>query len=296
MELKQLHIFLESTKTLNFTKAADNLGYTQANVTIQIRQMEEELHTPLFNRIGKSITLTEAGSQLVPLALKMIQMEEMILNIDTNVRDTGSIRIGVCDSLCVYRLPRIIYQYKQHYPNVNLSLTILKCSEFYSTLANNQIDLAFTIGYLQKEKNIHYTAERKEKICVLASKDHALTKKHNLTPNDFSGVPLILAEPAAYYRQKFLQELIENNITPQIMVETESIQAIKKLTEQGLGVCIMPKIAAIEEINSGILMPLDYTCDYGIHSHIIWHTDKYLSPCQEEFIRMACEQIADTNY
>lgn len=135
-----MHIFLESTRTLNFTKAAENLGYTQANVTIQIEQLEEELHTPLFNRIGKSITLTDAGSQLIPLALKMIHMEEQMLNVDTNTKDNGSIRIGDCDSLCVYRLPRIIYQYKQRYPNVNISLTILKCSEFYSTLANNQID------------------------------------------------------------------------------------------------------------------------------------------------------------
>lgn len=291
MELKQIHIFLESAQTLNFTKAADNLGYTQANVTIQIKQMEEELHTPLFNRIGKSISLTDAGRQLIPIALKMIHMEEMLLNVNTATIDSGSIRIGVCDSLCVYRLPRIIYQYKQCYPNVKIFLTILKCSEFYNALSNNEIDIAFTIGYLQKEKNIHYLAEKEEKICVLAAKDHELTKKHNLTQNDFTNIPLILAEPAAYYRQRFLQELIENNITPQIMVETESIQAIKKLTEQGLGICVMPEIAAINEIKTGILVPLDYTCNYHIYSHIIWHTDKYLSPCQEKFIQMACKQI-----
>ena len=294
MELKQIHTFLELSKTLNFTKAAEKLGYTQANVTIHIKQLEEELHTQLFNRMGKTITLTDAGLQLIPHATEMLHMEEKMLNVNANTKDFGSIRIGVCDSLCVYRLPKIIYQYKKVYPNVNVTLTILKCSEFYDALTLGQIDIAFTIGYLQKEKNIYYTAEKEEKIYVLASKEHPLTKKSNLSPTDFSGIPLILAEPAAYYRQNFLQDLIKNSILPQIMVETESIQAIKKLTEQGLGVCIMPEIAAIEDIESGILVPLDYICNYGIHSHIIWHKDKYLSSCQKEFINMASTHILNS--
>lgn len=291
MELKQLHIFLELSKNLNFTKTAEKLGYTQANITIQIKQLEEELHTQLFNRMGKTITLTDAGLQLIPHATEMLHIEEKILNVDVTIKDFGNIRIGVCDSLCVYRLPKIIYDFKKIYPNVNITLTILKCSEFCDALTRNQIDIAFTIGYLQKDKNICYTAEKDEKIYVLASKEHPLTKKNNLSPADFSGIPLILAEPAAYYRQNFLQDLIKNSISPQVMVETESIQAIKKLTEQGLGVCIMPEIAAIEDIESGMLTPLDYICNYGIHSHIIWHKDKYLSPCQEQFIKMASKHI-----
>ena len=289
MELKQLKIFHALAQELNFTRVAKKLGYTQANVTIQIKALEEELQTPLFNRMGRQISLTQGGEKLFSLTAQMLELEESIFHISDNSVEEGHIRIGVCDSLCVSRLPKLIGGYKTRYPNVDITLNILKCSEFYPLLATNQIDLAFTIGYLRKEEEICYTAERLEPICVLASPTHPLCGK-KLTAEDFSGVPLILAEQAAYYRQNFEKELVRANCTPRIMVETESIQAIKKLTEQGLGVCVLPKTAVAEEIENNRLAVLDYTCDYGIYSHIIWHRNKQLSPCQKEFLSY-CEKI-----
>lgn len=284
MELKQIRTFYILAQELNFTRAAEKLGYTQANVTIQIKTLEEELRTPLFNRMGRRISLTEEGEKLLLLAARMLELEDFMAHIGDSRIDEGHIRIGVCDSLCVTRLPQIISGYKGKYPKVDITLNILKCSEFYALLRKNEIDLAFTIGYLRKEENICYMAERPEKICVLAGPDHPLCNRKNLSVKDFAGVPLILAEQAAYYRQNFEKELIRENITPHIMVETESIQAIKKLTGQGLGVCVLPEIAALDEIGNGSLRVLDFACDYGIYSHIIWHKSKQFSPCQKEFL------------
>ena len=284
MELKQLKIFSVLAQELNFTRAAENLGYTQANVTIQMKSLEDELQTKLFNRMGRQISLTEDGEKLFGLTIEILGLVDTISNIKQKSVEKGSIRIGVCDSLCVSRIPEIISEYKKLYPNVEITLNILKCSEFYPLLLKNQIDVAFTIGYLRKEEDICYTAENMEPICVLSAPSFPLHKKKNLSVRDFSGVPLILTEKAAYYRQNFEQELIRGNVTPRIMVETESIQAIKKLTERGLGVCILPRIAALEEIEQKRLVVLDYECDYGIYSHIIWHKNKQLSPCQKEFL------------
>lgn len=293
MEIKHLHTFLILSQELNFTRAAEKLGYTQSNVTFHIKALEQELHTPLFNRLGKNISLTDAGKNLLPLAAQMLALEKNILALQEEASGRGTIRIGVCDSLCVNRLPKIIYDYKKEHPYVNISLEILRCSEFYSKLAQDQIDLAFTIGYLRKEENILYAAEKEEPICVLSAPDFPLARKSHLTPMDFANVPLILAEKAAYYRVNFERDLIQNNIIPRIMVETESIQAIKRLTEKSLGVCIMPKVAALEELASGSLVILDYACNYGIHSHIIWHKDKHLSSCQQNFLNFAVSFLQD---
>ena len=281
MELKQLKIFYSLAQELNFTRVAEKIGYTQANVTIQIKSLEDELQTKLFNRMGKQISLTEDGQKLLTLVSDMLKLEDSISHIKQDSVEQGSIRIGVCDSLCAFRLPNVISAYKKLYPQVEISLNILKCSEFYPLLLRNQIDIAFTIGYLRKEEDICYISETYEPIYVFASPSFSLAHKKGLTAKDFSGVPLILA---AYYRQNFEQDLIRANITPRIMVETESIQAIKKLTEKGLGVCVLPRIAAVEEIEQKRLVTLDYTCDYEIYSHIIWHKDKQLSPCQKEFL------------
>jgi DNA-binding transcriptional LysR family regulator len=292
MDFKQVQTFYVLSEELNFTKAADKLGYTQSCITQHIRKLEEELGVSLFDRIGKKVTLTEAGRRLIPTASQLLKISQNLSELSKETSgETGPIRIGVCDSLCIEKMPAIIKVFRQAYPNVDIYLKILKCSEFLSELRENKIDLAYTIGYLNKIPEIKYTAETVEQVLVLASPDHPLVLKKKLTPRDFDAVPLIMAEPAAYYRRNFLNELERSGITPKIILETESIQAIKNLTESGLGVCVLPKAAAGAEIKAGKLVPLDYTCDYNIRSQIIWHKDKWLSSGMKEFIRIAEEVI-----
>jgi DNA-binding transcriptional LysR family regulator len=290
MDFKQLQTFYIVSKELNFTKAAQQLGYTQSCVTLHIQKLEEELGVPLFERIGKKVFLSDAGKNLLPTTMQLLKMTQNLKDItQKNSLETGSIRIGICDSLCIEKMPLIIKSFKHQYPNVDIYLKILKCSEFINELRENNIDLAYTIGYLNKIPEIQYCAEVTETICVLAAPDFPLTLKKNLYTKDFDGIPFILTESASYYRKNFLAELEQSAITPKIILETESIQAIKNLTESGLGVCILPQVAANAEIKAGKLVCLDYTCDYGIQSQLIWHRDKWLSPILNEFINITKE-------
>lgn len=294
MDFKQLQTFQVLSEELNFTRAAEQLGYTQSCITQHIRKLEEELGVSLFDRIGKKVTLTEAGSSLIPYASQLIKITRNFHEYSKEVAgETGTIRIGICDSLCIEKMPAIIKAFKKEYPNVDIYLKILKCSEFLDELRENKIDLAYTIGYLNKIPEIKFTAETVEEILVLSAPDYPLASVKNLKTNDFDGIPLIMAEPAAYYRRNFLNDLERSGITPKIILETESIQAIKNLTESGLGVCILPRAAAGEEINNGKLVPLAYTCDYDIRSQIIWHRDKWLSVTLKGFIRIAEEVISN---
>lgn len=292
MDFKQLHTFYVLSNELNFTRTAEKLSYTQSCITLHIKKLEDELGVPLFDRIGKKVSLTEAGRRLVPTARELLKISQSFHELSKEASaETGSIRIGICDSLCIEKMPAIVKSYKRAYSNVDIYLKILKCSEFFNELRDNKIDLAYTIGYLSKIPEIQYTAEKTEPILILASPGYPLASKRNLSPKDFDGIPLILTEPAAYYRKNFLTELERNGIHPKIILETESIQAIKNLTESCLGICILPKTAAGTEISAGRLIPLDYTCDYDIRSQIIWHRDKWLSLIMKEFIRIAEEVI-----
>ena len=102
MELKQLKIFYSLAQELNFTRVAEKIGYTQANITIQIKSLEDELQTKLFNRMGKQISLTEDGQKLYSLVIEMLRLEDTISHIKQDSIEQGSIRIGVCDSLCAF--------------------------------------------------------------------------------------------------------------------------------------------------------------------------------------------------
>lgn len=291
MELKHLNTFYIMSKELNFTKAAEILGYTQACVSLHIQSLETELNARLFNRIGKSVTLTDVGEKLVPYAIKIINTEKEIQFLGAESPSKGLIRIGICDSLCINRLPNIIRLFKQSYPDIEIHLTILKCSEFYNELAQNEIDMAFTIGHLNKDNNIKYEAEKDEHIVVLCSPLNPLSQLKNVTLNDFRDVPILFTEKAAYYRQHFEQELTSHGITPNIILETESIQAIKNLTQTDLGICILPYTAAEQEIKNGQLAIVDYKCNYHIQSQIIWHKDKWFTKPQNDFIKIAKEYI-----
>jgi DNA-binding transcriptional LysR family regulator len=292
MDIKQIQTFQILSEELNFTRAADKLGYTQSCITQHIRKLEEELGVSLFDRIGKKVTLTEAGNSLIPYASQLLKIIRNFHDFSKAAAgETGTIKIGVCDSLCMERMPAIIKAFKMVYPNVDIYLKILKCSEFLDELRDNKIDLAYTIGYLNKIPEIQFTAEKVEPILVLAAPGDPLTEKKNLGPKDFDGTPLIMAEPAAYYRKNFLIDLERNGINPKVILETESIQAIINLTESGLGVCVLPKTAAGTEIRAGRLIPLDYSCDYDIRSQVIWHRDKWLSLVLKEFILIAEEEI-----
>ncbi len=292
MDFKQLQSFYVLSNELNFTRAASKLGYTQSCITLHIKKLEDELGIPLFDRIGKKVTITEAGNRLLPTVCQLLKISQDLQDFSNETTGkTGTIRIGICDSLCIEKMPAIIKAFSKEYPDVDIYLRILKCSEFLNELRDNKIDLAYTIGYLNKIPEIEYTAEVLEPILVLASPNHRLVSKEKLTPKDFDGIPLIMAEPAAYYRRNFINDLERNGINPKIILETESLQAIKNLTCSGLGVCILPKTAADAEINAGKLVPLDYKCDYDIKSQIIWHRDKWLSFIIKEFIRIAKEVI-----
>lgn len=294
MDFKQLQTFYVLSNELNFTRAADKLGYTQSCITLHIKKLEDELGLTLFDRIGKKVTMTEAGCKLLPSVCQLLKISQNLQEFSNETTSkTGTIRIGICDSLCIEKMPAIIKSFSLIYPDVDIYLKILKCSEFLNELRDNKIDLAYTIGYLNKIPEIQYTAEKLEPILVLASPNHRLVSKENLIPNDFDGIPLIMAEPAAYYRRNFLNDLERSGINPKIILETESLQAIKNLTCSGLGVCILPKAAAGAEINAGKLVPLNYICDYEIKSQIIWHRDKWLSFILKEFIRIAEEVIEE---
>ena len=297
MDIKQLQTFFVLSNELNFTRTADKLGYTQSCVTQHIRKLEDELQVPLFNRIGKKVTLTEAGSSLLPSVQQLLKINQNLLDFSIDAAgNAGTIRVGICDSLCIEKMPAIIKFFKQSYPNVDIYLRIYKCSEFLNELRSNNIDLAYTIGYLNKTSEIKYAAEAEETILVLASPSDPLVSKKHLCAEDFNGIPLILSEPAAYYRRNFISDLERHGINPKIIIETESIQAIKNLTESGLGICILPQTAANAEINAGKLVSLDYECNYGIKSQIIWHRDKWLSKTIEEFIKVAEDIIEMNNF
>ena len=130
MEIRTLTTFLKVAETQNFTQAAALLGYSQSAVTIQIRQLEKELQVQLFDRIGKQVSLTDKGRQLMVYANTIIEAAEQAssLGLDDSEPE-GILRLGTVDSLAATILPDLLSQLHPQYPKIRSEIVILAGSE-----------------------------------------------------------------------------------------------------------------------------------------------------------------------
>ena len=289
MELRQLQTFLTLSELNSFTKTASELGYAQSNITAQIKQLEQELGGQLFNRLGHSVTLTEKGHKLVPYATKLLALsKEAIATIAVSPHNI--ISIIASESLCTYRLPLLLGTFRQNHPEVEFHIQLLNNDNFYDSLVTGQADIAYT---LQQEVSQPYVKElliSPEIIGSYAIPEYPLAKKKSLTTHDFNGIPLILTGAGCCYRAAFLNELLSSNVTPNIILETSSLQVIKEMTLSGIGVCVLPQMAVIKELKEGKLIQLPYEMNYGFASQLMIHKDKVCSTSLQDFTDFA--QIA----
>ena len=289
MDFKQLNAFLTISKLQSFTKAADALGYAQSTITTQIKLLECELDVKLFERIGKTTTLTHEGKKLLPYAKQILKLSTDIKSTVSNEnKPTGTLTIGAAESLCVLRLPEILKEYKHLYPDVDVSLKFGSCADFRHYLSENLIDVAFSLGVKIDSDEFISDVELKEPMLLLAYPGHDLINKREIFPTDIKDESLILTETGCSYRAAFERILKDNGIKPNNTLETGSVQAIKQFTMSGLGITFLPEIAVKDEVKAGKLIPLNWAGpDLNIISQVIYHKDKWISPALKEFISLS---------
>ena len=123
MTIIQLSTFLKIIEMNSFSAAANSLGYAQSTVTTQIKQLEDELGCVLFERLGKSISLTSAGERLITYAEKMLQLERDIrLEVTDEDNPAGVLKLGVSESLCVSRFPKILMEFNRLNPRTEIRI------------------------------------------------------------------------------------------------------------------------------------------------------------------------------
>ena len=287
MELKNIQTFLKVTEACGFTKAAVELGYSQAAVTAQIKQLETELGTPLFDRLGRSICLTEAGRNLLPAAYQMQQAAENIVN-SVRGRDTiaGEIRIGASSSTSMGKLPGIISSLITRYPDVRISV---RSSDFIDDLIHKIKTGEFDFLYLLDEHN-HYSdfriiQESPEAVGFVTYASNPLCTRKKIPLQTVLQAQLVTSDRDSSYSMYLAQRVTRQGISYRPAAEVSSISAIVEILLQGFGVGFIPLFMAEPWIARGELTVLDVE-DPGIE---IWlqlfcHKDKWLSPAMQAFI------------
>ena len=276
MTITQLSTFLKITELNSFSAAADSLGYAQSTVTTQIKQLEDELGCVLFERLGKTISLTSSGERLITYAEKMLQLErEIRLDVTDEENPAGVLKLGVSESLCISRFPQILMEFNKNNPRTEIRIQFVTHESIPDLLQKGELDMVYTLNPLFEDDRIKILHKKREKLAFYVSPDHPMAGK-TIREKDLKDVPLLLTGHNCNFRHMLLADLEENGISPKIVLETSSKEVLKQFAEGGFGVAFIPEMAAEKEIKVGKLKPLIWKgADFPVFSQVLIHKDKH---------------------
>ncbi|MDR3539718.1 MAG: LysR family transcriptional regulator [Desulfosporosinus sp.] len=294
MELRHLFTFIAVVEIGGFTRAATKLGYAQSSVTAQIQALEAELETPLFDRLGKKINLTDAGRRLLPYAHEITKMHNLAKDaIRSDTVLTGTLTIGAPESLAAFRLPGIVRDYKNQYPDVKIILKPGVCWEMPDLIRSGELDLAFLLQPETEDRDLHIETLVHEKMALIAPPGHPLVRYGSVEPAHLKDETILHTEPGCTYRALFEQHLNNHGIFPNPNLEFWSIEAIKNCVMSGLGLSFLPLITVQNEVREGKLMLLAWDDrQQRLTTQIAYHTKKWLSPALREFLLLVRQHAA----
>ncbi|EEM04869.1 hypothetical protein bmyco0002_26670 [Bacillus pseudomycoides] len=289
LEIKQLITFKTAAENLNFTQTAKKLNFAQSSVTAQIKALEAELGTPLFERLGKRLFLTEAGRKFQLYADKMIALSheaKMALKGDEEI--SGTLVIGAQESQCTYRLPSILKEFKTQFPQIKLIFKPAHSNEdVKEQLMEGKLDLAFILDECKAEDALHVESLVREKLKIVVFPNHPLLEKSIISTKDFESETLLLTELGCSYRTIFEELFRADDVYPVNKIEFVSVEAIKQCVIVGLGIAILPAMVVEKDIQQGTMkeLVLENTIS-PIFTQIAWHKDKWITAPLQQFIEV----------
>lgn len=240
MEIKQLEYFKTVCKELHFTNAAKRLNISQPSLSQQIRILESEIGKPLFNRIGKKISVTEAGQILLEhsnnILAELKEIEQAIDDMNNLTR--GRVSIGALLTIVSYLIPNVVLRYNYLFPDITMNVTGLNSRNIRRKLLQGELDLGISM-LEEDDKELESIPLFTESFSLAVPIDHVLAKEDIVPLTVLEKTKNILL-PDYYYTRKLLNKHCESlGFELKAFVEVETMEALITMVEYGAGVTIL---------------------------------------------------------
>ena len=293
MELRQLSTFIQVAQLKSFSRAAESLGYSQSAVTVQIRQLEEELDTRLFDRIGKHISLTARGVQFLEHAYDVLQeVNKARLSVSDTGELHGRLHIGTIESLCFSKLPAVLHAYWQRHPKVVVHVTTGEPKFLIERMERGELDLIYILDEPRYSNNWNKLMERKERVVFVTSAalGAELEKIPDLTVEQLLDRPFYLTERDANYRRVLDRFLAAQNRSLTPFLECSDTSFLIRILENNQGISLLPWYAVEQSVQKKKLSLIQVT-DFHVtlYRQIFSHKEKWCSREMDEFVRVVSE-------
>jgi len=291
MEFRNLKTFVRVSELRSFSAAAKELGYSQSAISMQINQLEEELGTRLFDRVGRSIALTEQGGRFFGHAQNILRMAENACRDLMNTQTiSGQLRMTMPQSLCMGTFPDVVRRYHEKYPDVQIIASVATTTEMFRALAQNDVDLVYTLDTPIFRPDAVVALSEPVQVVFVAPKDHPLAQKVHVTLEECVPYPFILTEAGMSYRSHLEAALAEKNLEIQPFLEIGTPEVIARMVANGMGLSLLPEFVVNEYIQRGKIVKLEVEgFSAELWRQLVYHKGKWISPAMQAMIDLLKE-------
>lgn len=279
MDLQSLNIFIQVAELNSFTRAGEKLGYSQPTVSFQIKQLEKELGVQLFDRIGHTVSLTDAGKGALTYAQRICHMsEEMVSGANREKETSGIVRIAMADSLCTPLVAKRFAEFRTKYPHISMQVTTAGTGEIFRLLNHNEVDIVCTLDKHIYDMNYVMVNEEKIGVHFVVSAKNPLASKKEVKVEDLLSQSFLLTEKGMSYRRMLDEKLAQYSIEMQPVLEMGGADILCKLVEEDLGISFLPDYVTEAAVREKKLVRLFVeNFEIELWKQLLYRRDKWVS-------------------
>ena len=241
MTFRQFEIFLAVARAKSFTRAAEALHLSQSTLSVHVAELERELGVRVFDRVGRAVTITEAGRLLEEHAKRIASTLASARQTMDELRglERGSLVIGARTSTGIYVLPAVVSEFRRRYPGIAVSLRIANSRVIEERVRGDEVDLGIVGGHILRPTEPCVAAGFLDELVLIVPPGHPWAKRREVTPGELTTTPLLMREEGSATRQVTERTLRQAGVKFTTGMELDHIEAIKQAVMAGLGVAFV---------------------------------------------------------
>lgn len=288
MDTTSLRTFITAAELESFSLAADILYITQPAVSKRIAALEEELGAKLFDRIGRHVSLTEAGNALIERARLILREVEDSRRLISNLSGTvsGRLSIGTSHHIGLHRLPPVLRRYSAEYPEVKLDLHFMDSEDACRAVLAGDLELGIVTLPPKSLEGLDSELIWPDPLAVVVGKDHPLTAKKKVTLAELAEHTAILPAQGTYTRELLEQAFSPRQLSLKTAMTTNYLETIKMMVAVGLGWSVLPRTMLGEDLAILNVSEIQLARQLGV----VYHHARSLSNAAHRMIEVLNKQ------
>lgn len=291
MNIRKLEIFYQTAKCLNMSQVAKDMYISQPAISQCISEIESEIDTKLFDRIGKKLYLTHEGKIFYEYTRRILNIYEEGINVlRSSKSNKGNLVIGASTTIGTYIMPPIINRFNKKEKDIEISMIIDNKQNIEELILNNKVDIAFIEGTVSSKEIILKNIWTDE-LVFISSINHEWNGKEYLDLEDLKNNKFIIREDGSGTRERFEDFLEDKDIEFDSYIELSNLEAILNYVKLNMGVSCVPYISVLSEESLksiNVYRIKEHNINRPLYSAI--HKDKYISKPIKCFMEF-CEEI-----